>query len=121
MTAKEAFTVLVQRSLDAAKARRYVELATSKKGQAKILDALAHDFESAILPKSVLSQVSTKICRSPCYVFNQEHGFGLVYNSFEEAYDELSANDCWLIVAADGSVGVHRPESRWDAEQVFGS
>ena len=59
MTATEAFTFLVQRSLDAAKARRLMELATSTKGQAKILDALAHEFESAILPKSVLLQVPT--------------------------------------------------------------
>ena len=119
MTPTEAFTTLVQATLEPSKARRFAELASSKKGRAKLLDALAHQFESAIRPNAVLPGIVPKMRQSPCYVFHYMRGYGVAFPTLSDAYDDLSADDSWLIVLADGSAGIHRPEARWDAEQVF--
>jgi len=119
MTATEALSTLVQATLESSKARRFVALATSKKRQSKLLDSLAHHFESAVKPETVVAQVPSKIRQSPCYVFHYRRGYGVQFPTFDDAYDDLSTDDSWLIVSADGSVGMHRPESRWDAERVF--
>ena len=109
----------MQATLESSKARRFIELAATKKGQSKLLEALSHQFESAIRPIAVLAGVPSKKCKSPCYVFHSRLGYGVEFPTFEEAYDNLSTDDSWLIVLVDGSLGIHRPEARWDAEQVF--
>ena len=70
-------------------------------------------------PNTVVTNVPSRMRKSPCYVFHHRRGYGVKYPTFDAAYEELSIDDSWLIVMADGSMGVHRPESRWDAEQVF--
>ena len=61
----------------------------------------------------------SKLWDEPCYVFHTRIGFGVNYPNVRDAYDELSLDDSWLILLQDGSVGIHRPEARWDDEKLL--
>lgn len=119
MNATETFTVFVTRALSPEKARRIVELATSKKGQAKILDALCHEFESAIRDAAIRTKDYSKLWDKPCYAFHRRVGFGTKFSAVRDAYDVLARDDGWLIVLQDTSAGIHRPEARWDDEKLI--
>ena len=56
---------------------------------------------------------------APCYIFESRAGFGAESPSVRAAYDQLSIQDSWLILLRDASAGIHRPESRWDAEKFI--
>jgi hypothetical protein len=120
MAAQLAFTHLVQRCLSPEKARRFTELAASKKGQRKILDGLCHEFEPAIRPGAVQHRGYDQIWTSPCFVFYKPLGFGVEFASVREAYEQLSVEDSWLILLRDASAAIHRPEARWDDEKLIG-
>src|SRR6267378_2575246 len=113
MNAQEAFAHFVRRVLLAEKAERFTYLSTKKKGQRKILDGLCHQFESAIRPGSVRTMNYEPLLNRPCFVFSVPMGFGMPFDTLGEAYDKLSIEDSWLIVLADASAGIHRPEARW--------
>jgi hypothetical protein len=119
MNAIEAFTTFVQRGLIAAKAHRFTVLASSKKGQRKVLDGLCHEFEPAIRESAVHPKDYSSLWNKRCYVFHARVGFGTGFSTVRAAYDELSLDDSWLIVLDDGSAGVHRPESCWDDEKLI--
>lgn len=53
--------------------------------------------------------------KASCYAYHDSAGFGMEFRSVADAYTHLSAVDGWLIVVNDGSAGIYRPESRWDA------
>jgi hypothetical protein len=119
MDAQQAFTHFVQRCLSPEKARRFTELAASKKGQRKILDGLCHEFEPAIRAGAVRRGGYDQLWNSPCFVFDERLGFGVEFASVREAYDALSVGDSWLILLRDASAGIHRPEARWDDEKLI--
>ena len=116
MTAAEAFTQFASRALSTSKAKRFASLASSEKGQHKILEVLCHKFEEAVL-ETVIQRRNRGLPRNrPCFAFHTSCGFGATFQTFEAAYDALSIADGWLILDIDGSIGVFRPEARWDDE-----
>jgi hypothetical protein len=117
--APSAFTAFVHRTLTSDKARRFAALAETPKGQRKVLRALCHEFEPAILPHAVHAGVEDSVWAQPCYIFEERLGFGIEAPSARNAYDQLSIQDSWLIILRDASAGIHRPESRWDAEKFI--
>ena len=119
MDAPSAFTAFVQRTLAPDKARRFAALAETPKGQRKLLRALSHEFGPAILPQAVQTRGDDSVWAQPCYIFEERLGFGIEAPSVRAAYDQLSIQDSWLIVVRDASAGIHRPESRWDAEKFI--
>ncbi len=119
MDAPDAFVAFVKRALVPDKARRFAALAETKKGQRKILRALCHEFEPAIMPQAVRSGGYDAIWQEPCFVFHEREGFGVAVASVREAYDPLSIRDSWLILLRDASAGIHRPEARWDDEKFI--
>lgn len=85
MDAQQAFTQFVQRCLSAEKARRFSELAGSKKGQRKLLAGFYHEFEPAVLAKAVRGGGYDKVSERPCFVFHESFGFGVEFASVREA------------------------------------
>lgn len=116
MNASEAFATFVTRVLVPGKAQRFSTLALTTKGQTKILDALCHEFESSLRDTIVHRHDFSQLWRQPCFAFHAKIGFGVEFPAVRVAYEELSLDDGWLIILHDGSAGVYRPESRWDAE-----
>jgi hypothetical protein len=121
MDAQQAFTRFVQRCLSPEKARRFSELAASRKGQRKVLAGLYHEFEPAVRAAAVRGGGFDKLWERPCFIFHESLGFGVEFASVLEAYDKLSVDDGWLILLRDGSAGIHRPEARWDDEKLIAS
>jgi hypothetical protein len=119
MNATEAFTAFVTRVLVPAKARRFSALASSRKGQRKVLDELCHEFDPAIRETAIRTKNYSSLWEKTCYVFHTRLGFGTEFPKVRDAYDELSFDDSWLIVLQDASAGIHRPESRWDDEKLI--
>ena len=119
MDAPSAFAAFVQRTLTPDKARRFSALAETPKGQRKVLQALCHEFEPAILPQAVQARGDDSAWTQPCYIFEERLGFGVEAPSLRAAYDQLSISDSWLILLRDASAGIHRPEWRWDAEKFI--
>ncbi|MGA2230540.1 MAG: hypothetical protein ABSH22_06540 [Tepidisphaeraceae bacterium] len=119
MTAVKTFVAFARRALTPAGAARFATLATSKKGQQKVLAGLDHDFERAIRPGGGHPVGQACAGKQPCYAFHFSLGFGMPFNSIAEAYARMSGVDGWLIVSADASTGIYRPESRWDAEVLL--
>lgn len=119
MNPSDVFVAFVNRALLPAKAQRLVNLASTKKGQHKILDGLSHKFESAIRESSIRVEDFSELWEKPCFAFHSKLGFGAEYSKLSDAYDDLSTEDSWLIVMQDGTAGIHRPESRWDAEKLI--
>lgn len=119
MTPTDAFAHFAKRVLVPSKAERFIVLASSKKGKRKVLEALCHDFEAAVLKSAIQYRDRRSFQNNPCFAFHTSCGFGASFPSFSEAYDNLSLDDGWLILGTDGSFGVYRPESRWDAEVVI--
>jgi len=112
MSAVAAFLTFAARVLSSEKAACYGGLVNGAKGQRKLLDVLHHDFDRAIRPDARHGILNRK---TNCYAFHSSVGFGAEFTSVDEAYDRLSLADGWLIIAADGSGGIYRPEARWDA------
>jgi hypothetical protein len=119
MNATEAFTAFVTRVLVPTKARRFAVLASSTKGQRKVLDGLCHEFEPAIRDAAVRTKDYSKLWEKACYVFHSRVGFGTEFSNVRHAYDELAIEDSWLIVLQDASAGIYRPEARWDDEKLI--
>lgn len=119
MDAQEAFTNLVNRVLERGKAERFTSLSATKKGQRKILVGLCHEFEPAILEKSVKPKDYSRLWEKPCFVYYEPLGFGVPFDTVRSAHEELSLADSWLVILADGSAGIHRPEARWDDEKLI--
>lgn len=121
MDAQQAFTQFVQRCLSPEKARRFIELCASKKGQRKVLEGLYHEFEPAVRSDVARRDGYDKLWTSECFGFHESIGFGVKFASVGEAYDQLSLEDGWLILLGDASAGIHRPEApRWDHEKLIG-
>lgn len=119
MSAEQAFSILIKRVLLPARAGRYATLATGNKGKEKILASLDHDFEKSLRPNIGRPTAQTKEWSGPCFAFHQSLDFGTEFSSLRNAYEKLRDDDGWLLVAADGSAAIYRPESRWDAEIVL--
>jgi len=113
MNAIEAFSAFIPRALTPTRADRYSRLANNPRGQRKLLGNLDHDFERSIRPDVQYRFVNRSL---RCFAYHSSVGFGAEFPSVDEAYDRLSIVDGWLIVLADGSGGIYRPEARWDAE-----
>jgi hypothetical protein len=119
MNASEAFVAFVARVLVPAKARRLAALASTKKGQKKIVHGFSHDFEPAVRPAAIHQRDYNKLWGQPCFVFHSPLGFGVEFSTVRDAYDRLSLVDDWLIVLQDGTAGIYRPEARWDGEMLI--
>jgi len=119
MDAQHTFAHFVSRVLVREKAARLTSLSATKKGQRKILDGLCHEFEPAILPSAVRRMEYDAILDRPCFVFHAPIGFGVEFPAVRDAYEKLSVEDSWLILLADASAGIHRPEGRWDNEKLI--
>jgi len=119
MDAQQAFSHFVTRALVREKADRLRSLLATKKGQRKILDGLCHEFAPAVLPAAVRRMEYGSLLDRPCFVFCSPMGFGAEFSTFRDAYENLSAEDSWLILLSDASAGVHRPEGRWDDETLI--
>ncbi len=119
MDPQETFRRFVDRALEPGKARRFISLSGTKKGQGKILVGLAHEFEHAILPTAVKAKDYAPFWATPCFVYYQPLGFGIGFDSVRVAYGEVDLSDSWLILMIDASAGIHRPENRWDAEKLI--
>lgn len=118
MNSQQAFVHFVNRVLAREKAVRFTSLSATKKGKRKILDALCHEFEPAILPTAIRKSDYHPLWDKPCFVFYAPMGFGVEFSTVRDAYDKLSVEDSWLILLADASAGIHRPEGIWDDEKL---
>src|SRR6478735_2048929 len=117
MLASEVVSRFVQGSIVSAKARRYVALLSSVRGQQKFLSALDHEFEQVVKPTCVTRDRDYgAIWRAPCLVFQSPKKFGTPFDSVCVAYDSLAISDGWLILVVNGEIGIYRPEGRWDDE-----
>jgi len=96
MDAQQSFTHFVQRCLSPEKARRFSELAATKKGQRKILDGLCHEFEPAILPSAVRRKDYDALLKGPALSFM--HRWDSVLSSAQFA---MPARSChWRTVGS---------------------
>lgn len=120
MNAADVFTKFVGLALVPEKAARFAALATTEKGQHKILAALDHKFQSGIQSAFVRRKDYEALWELPCYAFHESVGFGTKFPTVRDAYERLSAIDGWLIILCDGSVGIYRPEGCWDSEVQMG-
>ena len=118
MEAREAFIRFVSAVLVKEKAERFGTLATTTKGQRKIMIALCHEIEPAVRPSAVRRAAYDPVLEEPCFVFFESIGFGVPLPTVREAYEKISVYD-WLIVLRDASAGIYRPESRWDDETLL--
>jgi hypothetical protein len=117
MAPEDALLCLISGAIAQPKARRYIALMGSKKGQIKFLASLHHELDQVIKSgHSFKSRAHENLLQLPCFVFAPPKSFGVAYDHFCDAYRSLEITDSWLIVLADGSVGVYRPEARWDDE-----
>lgn len=116
MTSREALEQFVRKVLLPAKADRYASLIGKRKGEDRILASLDHEFEPAIRPNVIRSSDYRNVWHKPCFIFHRSREFGADAPSVQQARDELAMDDGWLILLADGTAAVFRPESRWDAE-----
>lgn len=73
----------------------------------------------AVRDAAVRTKDYAKLWEKPCYAFHPRVGFGAVYSTVREAYDELALDDSCLILLQDASAGIHRPEARWDDERLI--
>jgi hypothetical protein len=96
------------------KSRRYLSLLDTKNGNKKLIDELHHQFESHIRGEKVVHSFDKRLMEKPCFIYGGNRSFGMPHNSITEAYDLLSHEDSWLIVSTDGTIGIFRPEDRWD-------
>ncbi len=119
MNAQQAFAHFVSHALVPEKTERFVVLSSSKAGQKKILEGIGHEFGSIINPGAVRPSCLNALLSKPCFVFYRPLGFGVEFGTLSDAYEKLSIEDSWLIVLADGSAGIHRPEARWDDEKFI--
>ena len=119
MSATEAFTKFVNRVLVPEKSRRYGELVLKDKGRRKILDELCHVFKHAIKAQVIRKGNYSTFLELPCFAYESRLGFGAEYQRVREALDSLSLADGWLIIVANASAGIHRPEGRWDEEMLI--
>ena len=101
------------------KARRLLALIETKKGQKKFLRELYHGFQEAVRDDLAFQSSYDEYWDLPCFVFHESKGFGLAVSSFVKAYKQLSLDEGWLIISQDGSIGVYRPEARWDDEVLI--
>jgi hypothetical protein len=109
MTAVEAFKQFAKHVLTPSKAERFATLASSKKGQHKILNDLCHRFESVVRKSAIQRRDRRSFENLACFAFHASCGFGASYPTVSEAYEALSVDDGWLILVADGSVGFIAP------------
>jgi hypothetical protein len=116
MDAAQAITRFANYALSPPRAARFSQMAASEKGRRKLLAGLDHDFENGIRSDAKSGAIDW---RASCYAFHRSLDFGAAFPSVREAYDYLGDTDGWLIVLADGSAGIYRPESHWDAERVI--
>jgi hypothetical protein len=120
MVAVDVLSRFLRGAVETEKARRYTILVGTKKGQEKFLAVLCHEFERVIRPNRVVKKWShDKVSARPCYVFSPPTDFGTLFATVGEAYESLATTDSWLIVTADGTTGIHRPEGRWDKEVLI--
>jgi hypothetical protein len=113
MTPLEALSHLLRRVLVPRAAERFITIAATKKGQGKFIDALSHKFEEAIRPDVARTNAYERIWTRPCFVFTSPKDFGMACDTVGAAHDDLTSRDSWLIVVADGSAGIFRPEDNW--------
>ena len=118
MNAIDALKQFVEIALLPDDARRCTALLETKKGLRKILEDLCHGFESRLDPKWTKGK-RTMPMTSACFVFKGPKDCGTEHKTMAEAYDTLSSDDSWLIVAQDGLSGIYRPEGRWDSEKMI--
>lgn len=118
MNASEVFCSFVSSVLRKEDARRCVEIIHSKKGQKKLSEFLCHKFDEAIKPGGIVKTIQSESWNLPCFIFHGE-SFGNHYPSLKEAYDSLSLKDGWLIILENTSLGIYRPEQRWDEEKFI--
>jgi hypothetical protein len=119
MNAQEAFIYFIKKALSSGKAERLTELAGTRKGQQKILNALCHQFKGAIREGVTRRNNYEALWDRQCYVFHETIGFGMEFPTIRDAYDKLSLLDSWLILLGDGSAGIYRPEAKWDSESLI--
>jgi len=119
MNAPDAFVAFVTHVLVPAKARRLAALASTKKGQKRILNGFSQHFEPAVRPATIRPRDYSRLLGEPCFVFHCALGFGVEFPSVRDAYDKLSIDDSWLILLQDASAGIYRPEARWDDEKLI--
>lgn len=116
----EAIGTFVRRVLAPLPGERLAALCLSPKGQRKLLERLCHRFGSEIRADVRRSRDYEQIWERPCYVFSQSLGFGVEFATVRAAYDRLALEEGWLILLRDASLGIYRPEARWDEETLLG-
>lgn len=117
MDAQELFINFVKATLVPDIARRYSEIAKSKKGKQKILNGLYHEFESAIRPDCVSVESYDRWWNQPCFIYHLRE-FGTPCHTLRDAYEHFPDLGGWLIILADGSAAIHRPEDRCEDEKL---
>ncbi len=114
MNAVEALHRFLPHALAPERAARFISLTSTAKGQNKFLGSLCHDFERALRPGVWGGRTVPR--ESRCYAFSTLTRFGAEFATVADAYEKLISWESWLIVLADGSGGIYRPEARWDAQ-----
>jgi hypothetical protein len=119
MTAAEAFATFVGRVFVPLEARRFAMLASSRKGQRRILNGLSHEFDASLRFEAIRDRDNDYLWSHKCFVFHSALNFGVESPNVRDAYKQLSLYDSWLILLEDASAGIYRPEARWDDEKLI--
>lgn len=117
--AREIFVQFVKKALDRRSQELYIVRSNSRKGQAKILTMICHEFDEAVLANAWSKDNYDKVWDKPCFVFSEGYGFGVPFSTVREAYDDLGLQDGWLILLADASAGIFNPHDRTDSESLI--
>jgi len=116
MDARAAVVAFLSNTL-ARRRDRFVEFASRPKAQDKLLAALYHDLHECFDRRRVVDAFPDPVWRAPAWAFAPPDCFGLRYESFGDAVEDLV--DSFLVISLDGRYGLHREETRVDFQLLI--
>lgn len=101
------------------KRARYLDLVSRPNSRRKFLDTLYHELEAHLDPSKRVKQLSAKQLALPAFRFDHHTDFGERIAAL--ATVDASFDESFLVVSADGNVGIHGPESHKRKRSYYGT
>lgn len=99
------------------KRARYLDLIGRPTSRRKFLRTVYHELESHFEPAKRIAALSTTMLRLPGFWFQLGVTFGEPVNALADIIS--SQEESFLVVSADGRVGIHGPESYIDRRGYY--